>query len=121
MVQGEIDKATIGFEPGHQILDIDRSLLGKETVHTLENLISGTALENSRGTKPYDIPQTDLIWNQLAFYLAIGLRNTVAYWSPDKIVLGGSMIVGEPRILLQDYPNTPNLSLIHISEPTRPY
>ena len=38
----------------------------------------------------------------MAFYLAIGLRNTVAYWSPDRIVLGGSMIVGEPRILLQD-------------------
>jgi predicted NBD/HSP70 family sugar kinase len=52
--------------------------------------------------KAYEIPQSDAIWNQLANYLAHGLRNTVLYWSPDTIVLGGSMIVGDPRIPLDD-------------------
>lgn len=95
---GEIDHADVGFEPGHQILDIDRTILGEEIAPTLENLVSGTAVETRFGTKPYEIPQTDIIWDELAGYLAQGLRNTILYWSPDAIVLGGSMITGDPRI-----------------------
>jgi predicted NBD/HSP70 family sugar kinase len=99
---GEIDEYHVGFEPGRQILDIDRTILGEDILPTLENLVSGTALEQRTGQKPYDIPQSDAIWDQLAEYLAHGLRNTILYWSPDMIVLGGSMIVGDPRILLAD-------------------
>ncbi len=99
---GMIDSYNVGFEPGRQILDIDRTILGDDILPTLENLVSGTALEQRTGQKPYDIPQSDAIWDQLAYYLAHGLRNTVLYWSPDLIVLGGSMIVGDPRILLND-------------------
>jgi predicted NBD/HSP70 family sugar kinase len=99
---GKIDSYSVGFEPGRQILDIDRTILGDDIVPTLENLVSGTALERRTGQKPYEIPQSDAVWDQLAYYLAHGLRNTVLYWSPDLIVLGGSMIVGDPRILLND-------------------
>jgi predicted NBD/HSP70 family sugar kinase len=95
---GEVDSASIGFEPGHQVLDIDRTILGEEISPTLENLVSGTALELRFGVKPYDIPQSDVVWDELAEYLAQGLRNTILYWSPDAIVLGGSMIIGDPRI-----------------------
>ncbi len=101
-VQGKIDMVSVGFEPGHQILDIDRSILGKNVPPTLENLVSGTALEKRRGVKPYEISQSDTIWEELAKYLAAGLKNTTVYWSPEIIVLGGSMIVGDPRILLSD-------------------
>ncbi len=99
---GQIDDYSYGFEPGHQILDIDETVLGEGVTPTLENLVSGTALENRMGVKPYEIPQEDAVWDQLAGWLAFGLRNTVLYWSPDIIVLGGSMIVGDPRILLND-------------------
>ena len=99
---GLVDSYNVGFEPGRQILDIDRTILGDDVLPTLENLVSGSAVEARTGQKPYDIPQSDTIWDQLAFYLAHGLRNTVLYWSPDVIVLGGSMIVGNPRILLDD-------------------
>lgn len=99
---GEIDHYASGFEPGHQILDVDHTILGDDVDPTLENLVSGTALEKRTGSKPYDIPQSDAVWDQLAFYLAHGLRNTILYWSPDIIVLGGSMIVGNPRIFLED-------------------
>jgi predicted NBD/HSP70 family sugar kinase len=101
-VDGHIDVSSIGFEPGHQILDIDRSVLGSNTPHTLENLVSGTALEKRSGKKPYEIAQSDPVWNELAGYLAYGLKNTILYWSPDVIVLGGSMVVGDPRILNED-------------------
>lgn len=95
---GNIDSYHLGFEPGKQVLDIDRTILGEDVIPTLENLVSGAAVEERTGSKPYDIPQEDAIWDQLANYLAHGLRNTVYYWSPDTIVLGGSMITGDPVI-----------------------
>jgi predicted NBD/HSP70 family sugar kinase len=95
---GEIDEASIGFEPGHQILDVDRTVLGESVEPTLENLVSGTAVAERFGCPAYEIPQSDIIWKELALYLAQGLRNTILYWSPDAIVLGGSMIIGNPKI-----------------------
>ena len=97
---GMIDASSAGFEPGHQVLDIDRTILGEDIVPTLENLVSGAAVESRMGVKPYEIPQTDVIWTELAGYLAQGLRNTVLYWSPEAIVLGGSMMTGDPKIPL---------------------
>lgn len=96
--EGKIDQASIGFEPGHQILDIDRTILGPDISPTLENLVSGTAVADRMGVPPYEIPQTDVIWAELAGYLGQGLRNSILYWSPEIIVLGGSMIVGDPNI-----------------------
>ena len=93
IVDGKIDSNKSGFEPGQQIIDDDR---------TLEDYTSGTALEARFGKKPYEIPQSEPIWDELAHWLAHGLKNTIVYWSPDVIVLGGSMIVGDPRILLAD-------------------
>lgn len=98
---GEIDHASIGFEPGKQILDIDRTVLGEDIAPTLENLVSGTAIEQRYGVKPYEIPQSDVLWEELAEYLAQGLRNTTLYWSPEAIILGGSMIIGEPKIKIE--------------------
>lgn len=100
--KGDIDQTSIGFEPGHQILDVDRTILGADISPTLENLVSGTAVGERFGCKPYEIPQTDILWKELAGYLAQGLRNTILYWSPDAIVLGGSMIIGDPRIEIDD-------------------
>lgn len=99
-VNGHIDAVSVGFEPGHQILDIDRTVLGHNVSPTLENMVSGSSLEKRRGVKPFEIAQDDHVWDELAQYLAYGLKNTIMYWSPDAIVLGGSMIVGDPRIPL---------------------
>lgn len=99
---GRIDSYHLGFEPGKQVLDIDRTILGDDIVPTLENLVSGTAIEERTGENPKDIPQGDAIWDQLAFYLAHGLRNTILYWSPDLIVLGGAMITGDPVIPIEN-------------------
>lgn len=97
-----IDEASVGFEPGHQILDIDRTILGEDFVPTLENLVSGQAIEERMGIKAYEIDQEDVMWDTLAQYLSQGLRNSILYWSPEVIVLGGSMILGDPKIRLDD-------------------
>jgi fructokinase len=124
---GDIDMSAIGFEPGHQIIDIDRTVLGAEVQPILENVISGTAVKNRFGVEPYEIPQSDILWDELAGYLAQGLNNTIVYWSPDVIVLGGSMIIGDPRIeidpirkytveALEDYVPAPMITLAKLGD-----
>ena len=92
-VDGEIDENRFGFEPGHQIVDIKE---GGDPV-SLENLVSGTALEKRTGKKAYEVTDPK-IWDELAHYLAYGLYNIILQWSPDVVVLGGAMIVGDPAI-----------------------
>jgi predicted NBD/HSP70 family sugar kinase len=90
IVNGQIDEHAIGFEPGKQILDIEN---GK----TLEDLISGRALEANFGKKPKEIEDPE-VWDDLAHKLAVGLNNIIVEWSPNVVVLGGSMITGDPAI-----------------------
>jgi fructokinase len=99
---GIVDLASVGFEPGHQVLDIDRTILGDDIAPTLENLISTVAIKERYGADPKDIPQDDVLWKDLAGYLAQGLRNTILYWSPDAIILGGALIHDTPHLDIDD-------------------
>ena len=89
----EIDEHAYGFEPGNELIDME---------HSLEDLVSGSSVEDRFGKKPYEIPQEDHLWDELAEKLAFGLHNSIVHWSPDSIVLGGSMIVGDPAISVVD-------------------
>ncbi len=93
IIDGKIDERAIGFEPGKQIIDIERKL-------TLEDLISGKSLEKREGRHPREISDQN-VWEDLAYKLAVGLNNIAVEWSPDIIVLGGSMIVGDPAISVE--------------------
>ena|SRR3989344_3418496 len=92
IVNKKIDERAVGFEPGKQIIDID-----SESTKTLEDLISGSALKERTGMNPKEITDPK-VWDQHAKVLAIGLNNVVVNWSPNCIVLGGSMITGDPAI-----------------------
>ncbi len=59
----------------------------------LEDLISGTAVTKKFGIHPKDLDSLEER-NKLADLLAEGLLVLIERWSPDTIVLGGSMIVG---------------------------
>lgn len=98
-VDGNIDKKTIGFEPGHQIIDADRTLCPDCDGIYLGNYISGKGTERRMKKKPYDIHE-EAFWDEYAKWLAYGLNNVAVFWSPKTIVLGGSMIVGDPAIPL---------------------
>ena len=100
IVENTIDRSVAGFEPGHQVIDADGNLCPEcAKPGDLENYISGTAVERRFKQKPKDITDP-AVWNQLADWLAYGLLNTAVHWSPDVIVLGGSMITGSPAIPL---------------------
>lgn len=70
IVNGKIDAYSQGFEPGHQIIEAN---------NTLEKYIAGSYL------------QEPVNWDEVARNLAIGLNNTIVHWSPDIVVLGGTV------------------------------
>ena len=88
----------MGFEPGHQIIDIDNSICKECVSGHLEDMVSGLATKHRFGVEPYEVPNIDLWEEELPRWLAYGVYNTVLHWSPDIVVLGGSMIVGDPAI-----------------------
>ena len=81
VVHGAIDRYTVGFEPGHQIIDQGR---------TLEELIGGRTLEHRFGTDWSSLTADN--WHWIEQWLAIGLVNITNLWSPNRIVLGGSVV-----------------------------
>lgn len=120
IVNGEIDENTSGFEPGYQIISV------KGENKTLEELISGRHLAKRVGKSPREITDP-AIWENLAGYLAIGLNNLIVDWSPELVVLGGSMITGTPAIslsvterrlreILTIFPTIPPLKLAELGD-----
>lgn len=80
----KIDKNSLGFEPGFQIID-------KNQLLTLEDLVSGYGLEKKFGKKAQDL-NNPTIWDEVAKNLAVGIYNTILYWSPNVVILGGSVM-----------------------------
>lgn len=127
IVDRKIDEQSVGFEPGHQIIDPDKTLCVTCAGNTLEEYVSGSAVEKRFGKPPYEISQDDPLWDELAKWLAYGLNNIIVHWRPDVIVLGGSMIVGDPAILMEDvekhlkntltvFPETPALKKAELGD-----
>lgn len=83
VINGKFEKNRYGFEPGHQILDVN-------TKEDWEDLASGTSVEAKYGMHPMDVAKTK-DWDQIEDYVAIGVHNNILHWSPDVVVLGGSM------------------------------
>ncbi|WP_292528915.1 ROK family protein [Methylocystis sp.] len=90
IVDAQIDRATYGFEIGEQFVD--------DSTRTFEELVSGRAIAVRFNIPPRDLGKDHPIWDELARITARALHNAIAHWSPDRIVIGGSMMneVGIP-------------------------
>lgn len=97
IVDGYIDRGVRNFEPGHQYIDFDKSICPECKSSQAEDYLSGTATEHRFHKKAYEV-EDPAVWEELSRWLAYLLNNTIVYWSPSTIVLGGSMIVGNPAI-----------------------
>lgn len=86
-----IDRHVFGFEPGFQIVDMDRSLCSRCTRPDLSAHISGRGIEDHYGRRAETITDAS-VWEGVAAALAVGLTNTILHWSPDVMVLGGSVM-----------------------------
>ena len=83
IVNGKFEKNHYGFEPGFQILN-------NKTLENWQDLCSGTAVEKKHGMHPKDVARTDA-WEEVEQNVAVGLNNSIVHWSPDVVVIGGSM------------------------------
>lgn len=118
VVNGKIDENSLGFEIGHQIIDVDKSYCPDCRSGTLEAYIGGRATERRLGKRPYDIHEKHF-WDGYAHLLAAGVNNAIVFWSPEAVVVGGSMMkkVGIPlprtlsylRGMLKIYASLPKL------------
>lgn len=87
IIDGAIDRSRRGFEIGGQYLSIG------DTPQTLEDLVSGKAIqERYNVASPKDLGKEHPVWEKLARILAFGVHNTILHWSPDRVVIGGSMM-----------------------------
>lgn len=118
IVKGRIDDNASGFEPGHQMLSPDGPLcIGCRRKGHLEALIGGASLAKRFEKRPEDI-HDQKVWEEISYWLALGLNNTLVFWSPDIVVLGGSLMekieIERVRSYLQEwcqiYPQLPPLT-----------
>ncbi len=86
ILNGRIEPGARGFEVGAQLLPNDHGQLVP-----LESLVGGAALQQRYHQPPAHLHQSGL-WATEARYLALGLYNTLAHWSPEVVVYGGSMM-----------------------------
>ncbi len=81
IVDGRIDKNVHGFEPGQMMVKDGK----------LGQFVSGMALEKKYKMKPEQIKDPK-IWGKVAKVLAEGINNLILDWSPNVVVLGGSIM-----------------------------
>lgn len=102
IVDGKIDESSFNFEPGHQIIVPSGNLCNCGGKGHLEAYVGGSYIEKTYGQKAEDITDP-LIWDGIAKYLSVGLSNTAVHWSPDIIILGGSVSQGLPLEKVNTY------------------
>ena len=91
VVDGKIDAARYGFEPGHQIISTSNST---EEILDWEGLVGGVGILKRYSKNPEEITEK-IVWDEINHYISIGLVNTIVHWSPDVVVLGGSVARNE--------------------------
>ncbi len=84
VVDGQLDNVIHGAEVGGQYLSYADAV-------TLEALVSGTAVQQKYGVHPRELGADSPVWEELARVFAFGLYNSLLHWSPERVVLGGSM------------------------------
>ncbi|MCR4322869.1 MAG: ROK family protein [Candidatus Azambacteria bacterium] len=93
VVDGRLDVGAFGFEPHRQIVD---------GTHTLGHYISGNGIKKRYGKLPEDLDEP-AAWEEAAKWLAIGVNNAIALWSPEVFVLGGAVM--RNRISIENVKN----------------
>lgn len=86
IVDGKIDRNAHGFEPRWQPAGLDSS----NNPVFLDDLVSGHALTKRFAAKPEEI-KDPARWEEVEKLITICLLNGIGFWSPDIIVIGGSI------------------------------
>lgn len=109
IIDGEVVPHALGFEPGRQIVDVEHG-------RTLESFVSGATLTKEFGAPPEELAHGK-VQSRLPI-LAVGLCNLIYLWSPNILIVGGSLMnddTGYPFAALVDA-----ISTLPIAPPTLP-
>jgi predicted NBD/HSP70 family sugar kinase len=91
VVKQQVDYTAQNFEPGHQILEPNgRFWPSCGQRGCFESLASGKAFELTYGVKAENCEDIK-IWEEHARIVSQGLVNVITLWTPDILVLGGSL------------------------------
>ncbi|MEK7133561.1 MAG: ROK family protein [Patescibacteria group bacterium] len=111
IIDGAVDRGRA--EIGGQYLQV------ADSPKSLEDLISGSAISEKYGVHPKEIEKDSPVWEELAKITAIGVHNSILHWSPDRVILGGSMFneIGIPvdqvqahvRNIMKKFPQVPEI------------
>lgn len=94
IVDGRIDQSAMGFEIGHQII-------GDDVTKTLEYFSGAASLARRHGVEHAENITDNHAWSDAEKHIAIGIHNTLLYWSPNIVVLGGGSIMNNRVSLKQ--------------------
>ncbi len=104
------------FIPQNKKRDLYQGACPYHTNLCFEGLASGPAIKERWGTPGEELPEDHDAWNLEAHYIALGLINCITILSPERIILGGSvmqqeqlfpLIRNEVQKLLNGYINLP--------------
>lgn len=104
IIEGKISADSSNFEPGHQIIVPDGNICNCGGKGHLEAYVSGSYFEKTYGQKGEEINDPQ-IWDKISKYLAVSLVNSTVHWTPDIIVLGGSVSQSIPLEKVRTYFN----------------
>jgi len=92
IIDRQIDPSQKHAEPGEMIIrDLDENIARSKKQGTLQYYTGGTHFEKAYGVSSVEC-KDQTIWDLYAKNLSLGIINVVALWSPDVIVLGGSIM-----------------------------
>lgn len=97
VIHGMADAAAHGFEPGHHTLVPNGHICGCGRRGCFETYASGTAFRKIYGVRP-ETCQDPRIWNRYARWLGEGVFNTIVFWSPDVVVIGGGVALAGRKL-----------------------
>lgn len=72
-----------GFEAGHHIIDLS-------TGETWEEKVSGQVIKEKHGKYPQELAKE--VYEEYVRVIALGVYNSMLFWSPDTLIMGGALI-----------------------------
>lgn len=93
VVNGKLDESKYGFEPGWMVINVnDLTGLGES--------VNGAAIKDKYSKYPQELDK--VVYDKLVRILAVGVYNAILFWSPEVVILGGSLIEKEMGYHLKD-------------------
>lgn len=97
VVNKKIAPNALGYEIGNQLVDFDKSY--DNNSNDFEELVSGANFQRRFGKQAHEM-QDPNVWNEEANLVSVGVVNMILFWSPEIVILGGSVSKSIPLDIL---------------------